>query len=187
MADVPQIIQVALEPTAQSILKDTTAIKADTANMKPNVANTNLTVNFMNQGVGRIETNLGSNGDSASSSPSASVNRKINWLMNNSSTKTVLKVTGADANSASSGLLNQNGLITPYSGGSANSYLNVYGSGRLLYCSYNADRNALFVRIDGKSFSLSYEGVLNIPFSSRLEIEHGGFNVPRLIMYELNQ
>lgn len=181
-------IQVAMEPTSQEILKDTTAIKADTANMKPNVANTNLTVNSMNQGVGRIETNLGSNGESASSSPSASVNRKINWLLNNSSTKSVLKVSGLDANYASQSLTNQLGTIVPYSG-DANLYLNVYGSGRLLYLINGTNHYALYVKIDGKSFSLGYEGIFDIPFSSSLRIEHGGSpdNAPRLIYYELNQ
>lgn len=172
--------QDAIKTNVDNVNTNVTSVKTDVATVKNNVATVDTNVKTVN-------TNLGIPTSSASSSTSGNAHAKLNWLMNNGSTKSVLKVTGADANSASSGLLNQNGLITPYSGGSANSYLNVYGSGRLLYCSYNADRNALYVRIDGKTFSLSYEGVLNIPFSSRLEIEYGGFNVPRLIMYELNQ
>ena len=181
-------IQVAMEPTSQTILKDTAVIKADTADMKPRVQNIQTNVQTMGPKIDSANSNIGNPSDSASNSPSVSAHRKLNWLMNNSSTKTVLKVSGLDANYASQQLTNLRGTIVPYSG-DANLYLNVYGSGRLLYLINGANHYALYVKIDGKSFLLGYEGIFDIPFSTSLRIEHGGSpdNAPRLIYYELNQ
>lgn len=180
-------IQVAMEPTSQTILKDTAVIKADTADMKPRVQNIQTNVQTMGPKIESANSNIGNPSDSASNSSSASVHRKLNWLLNNSTTKSVLKVSGTEANIAGAGFTNQNGFIQPYAGGSANSYLSVYGSGRLLYLAYGENKYAVYVKIDGKVFNLNYEGVFDLPFSSSLIIEHGGVNPPRLIYYELNQ
>ncbi|MFJ7914488.1 MULTISPECIES: hypothetical protein [unclassified Lysinibacillus] len=173
--------QDAIKTNVDNVNTNVTSVKTDVATVKSNVATVDTNVKTVN-------TNLGTPTSSASSSTSGNAHAKLNWLMNNGSTKTVLKVSGLDANYASQSLTNQLGTIVPYSG-DANLYLNVYGSGRLLYLINGTNHYALYVKIDGKSFSLGYEGIFDIPFSTSLRIEHGGSpdNAPRLIYYELNQ
>jgi len=174
-----KVTQDAIKTNVDNVNTNVTSVKTDVATVKSNVATVDTNVKTVN-------TNLGTPTSSASSSTSGNAHAKLNWLMNNGSTKSVLKVTGSEANYGSGGLKNQMGLIIPYDG-SANLYLNVYGSGRLLYVAHTDNTYAVYIKIDGKSFNLHYEGILNIPFSSRLQIDHGGANPPKLIYYELNQ
>lgn len=189
MADIPERLQVAMEPTSQSILKDTAVIKADTADMKPRVQNIQTNVQTMGPKIDSANSNIGTPTDSASNGTSGSLHRKMNWLLSNGRTRPVLKVSGQSANYASSGLTNQRGTIVPYDG-DATVYLDVYGSGRLLYLIGSEQHYAVYVKVDGKSFMMGYEGVFDIPFSNRLRIEYGGSSssyAPVLIYYELNQ
>ncbi|MFJ3386830.1 hypothetical protein [Lysinibacillus sp. NPDC086135] len=182
-------IQVAMEPTSQSILKQSQNIFTDTQDMKPRIQTTQSNVNSINARTATMDSNIGTPTDSASNGTSGSLHRKMNWLMSNGRTKPVLKVAGRSANYASGGLTNQRGTIYPYDG-DATVYLDVYGSGRLLYLIGSESHYAVYVKVDGKSFMMGYEGVFDIPFSNRLRIEYGGSYegyAPVLIYYELNQ
>lgn len=58
MADIPERLQVAMEPTSQSILKDTAVIKADTADMKPRVQNIQTNVQTMGPKIDSVTVTL---------------------------------------------------------------------------------------------------------------------------------
>lgn len=78
---VVERLQVALEPTSQSILTDTTKIKTDVANINTAVPKINT-----------IDTNLGIPSTPQSNLISANVHSKLNWLLSN--LNTVLGKTG---------------------------------------------------------------------------------------------
>ena len=195
MADIPNRLQVATEPTqleiktnVENVNTNVTSVKNDVAIVKTNVATVNTNVNTLN-------TNVGTPTSTASNGTSANVHAKLNWMISNESTmnskvltKPVLKVTGTESSYSSSILRSTNGTLRPYTG-SANLYLSVTGSGRLLYVLNSTENYACLINIDGKGFALTDEGVFDIPFSTSLRIEYGGSSpsyAPRLIYYELN-
>jgi len=182
-------LQVALEPTSQSILTEVKSVKADTTNMVPKVNEMKTDIDAIDSKTIAINLNLGQPTDSASNGTSGSAHKKLNWLMQNMVPKSVLKVGGRDADYGSQvNLTNNNGTIYPIPNtNSMTGYLTVYGKGRLLYIQKHSDAWAMGIVIDGKPFGLGAAGVFDIPFSSQLKIEYGGPTAPLLIYYELNE
>lgn len=191
--------QVATEPTQLEIKSNVENVNTNVTSVKNDVATVKTNVTTINTNVNTINTNVGTPTSSASNGTSANVqvHAKLNWLTkqlsavtNKVAGKEAMRVAGTSASSHFEQATSQNGMIIPYTYSTGLSpYLNVTGSGRLLYILNSTYNYSVYIYIDGKQFTLNADGWIDVPFSSSLRIEHGGTGsssyAPRLIYYSV--